>query len=95
MWVRGIPEPETLKPKPSTLKPSTLNEPRVPKQCMGFRVQGPIMENQMEKKMENKMETGVIWGLYWGYSISFWGILVPGIQQDYFLLLGYSIFYKE
>ena len=78
MRVRGIPEPETLKPKPSTLKPSALNEP-----------------NQMEKKIENEMETGVIWGLYWGYRILFWCILVPSIQQDYFLLLGYSIFYKE
>ena len=26
----------------------------------GFRVYGPIMENQMEKKMEDEMETGIM-----------------------------------
>ena len=47
----------------------------------------------MEKKMENEWKLG----LYRGYlcSILFGDIMVPNIEQDYVLLLGYSILYKE
>ena len=49
----------------------------------------------MEKKMENGMETGIIKGLYWGYSIFFRDTMVPIIEYNYILLLGYSTSYKE
>ena len=40
---------------------------------------------------------GVYWGLYWGYmsSILFGATMVPNIESDDILLLGYSILYKE